>query len=216
MNKMLKTSVLILAFVQVFFAIGKGDDLVHFPHGPASWTVDVTPLPGGARLAQGTVIQKIEVTQDEHQRRCIVHWSNGSTRETWMLTGLDVVLTEDPNGHAMLADNTYSFAVAFLPGDFLWLKPEFLQERDPIDYKGKKCLHYKGPSMHPVFSVRGEGDDPVMCEAWIDSKTLLPVALGDATCVGTFTFLKAPEAPLVLPAKFKSKLDRYKLLMANP
>jgi hypothetical protein len=57
---------------------------------------------------------------------------------------------------------------------------------------------------------------PVKREAWIDSTTLLPVALntGDSFCV--FTYLPPPTGPLNVPDNFQKAIANYKHVMGYP
>jgi hypothetical protein len=53
--------------------------------------------------------------------------------------------------------------------------------------------------------------DTVMGEAWIDSKTLLPVALDDGFMLATYTFKTGPTEPMGLPPGFKELYKSYKI-----
>ena len=47
------------------------------------------------------------------------------------------------------------------------------------------------------------------CRAWIDEKTLLPVALYDGSKLGVFTFLDPPAGPLKVPPAIQRAIDHY-------
>jgi hypothetical protein len=154
----------------------------------------------------------VEVTQDADKRRCIVHWTNGKTREIWDIPRLAIILSEAPNGNIMASRDLQLFAIPFVSNAFDWIKPEFLQDKDPSDFKGKLCYHYKGDI--PTFNMKGGEEAPVTRHAWIDSTTLLPVALHDGTCLGMYTF--GPGAgDLTLPPKFQAKMDYYTTVMGG-
>ncbi len=206
------------------FPFDKGaGDLVKFPTGLAAWRVEITPMSSGnAGATTGAHIVKIDVVQDDEKRRNLVTWSQGSVMEQWEIYRYNLILRKDPMDHAFatsgVGDSTDGGAISHSPASFRWLASEFLQEKTPIDYKGRKCFHYKGTIERSVLN--GVKDDTAMLamEAWIDSKTLLPVAYEDGTGLGTFIFLKPPSAELQLPAPFQKVLDGAKAGMGvmNP
>ncbi|MFA7344111.1 MAG: hypothetical protein WC003_07385 [Terrimicrobiaceae bacterium] len=203
-------------------------DLVKFPDGPAAWTVKVGPLPSSGAASSPTVsanrtdIVKIEVVQDDEKRRSVVTWSNGKSRETWSIPRLNLTLAEDPSGTAFFSQD---HSIPLGPSDFAWLKPGFLQKATPVDYAGRKCFHYRGAVdiMLGTDGAPGPGQNPesdgilrsVKREAWIDSATLLPVALDDGVVLGVFTFQQAP-GPLTFPPGLKRLLDNKKKVMGWP
>ena len=184
-------------------------NLVTFPTGPAAWTIDVTPSPTNHDPAAARQVHtlKIEVAQDGQKRRTIISYANGTEKERWELPSQNIVLAEDSRGQTFGAfagatsEKIQVLTIPFTDASFQWLAPEFLREKDPVEYQGKMCFHYKGSA-----------------EAWIDSKTLLPVALDNGTDLGVFTFSKDPPPPLVLPAKFQITFDRFEAGMGvlNP
>ena len=195
----------LFALVGFFFGTSLGasaNGLVQFPSGPAAWTIDVTDSTKntGSQKLGNSAIQKVEVAQNERFSRHVVTYFSGDSRMVWGVTGTNLVMTEDPKGTAFLTPVTKYFFIPYLPSVFDWLSPTLLQEKDPITYHGKMCFHYKGPQ----------------AEAWIDSKTLLPVALDDGTGLSTFTFHGPPDQPLVLPPKYKTVLDAYIGFMGVP
>jgi hypothetical protein len=53
-------------------------------------------------------------------------------------------------------------------------------------------------------------------EAWVDSKTLLPVAFDDGQMLAVFTFHPPPQTPLVAPAKYAILYEKYKTVLGLP
>jgi hypothetical protein len=145
-------------------------------------------------------VQKVEVVQNSRIRSDTVSYYNGASRTTYEVTGTSLLMTEDPKGTAFLTPANLIFKVPYLPSMFDWVTASLLQEQNPIFYKGKMCFHYKGP--------KGE--------AWVDSKTHLPVALDDGSTLATFTFHQPPDTPIVLPPKYRVILDHYAAVMGLP
>jgi hypothetical protein len=177
--------------------------LVQFPAGPAAWRIDVTASPKGdddAPAAQSlgpNTVQKVEVTQNEHFARNLVTFGSGISRESWSITGTSLILTEDPNGTAFITPTTIFFNIPYLPSTFSWLSPSLLADKTAVFYQGKTCFHYKSSK----------------AQAWVESKTLLPVAYDDGQHLAIFTFLPTPQEQLVLPDKFKKVLTNYTTIM---
>jgi hypothetical protein len=190
----------------VLFAISFGNalanPLVQFPSGPATWTVDVSVSPSAGALSTqvATEVVKVDVSQSERICRNEVTFKSGINRVTWSVTGTNLLLTQDPKGTAFLTPVTQFFNVPYTPSTFDWVSASYLQEKTPVDYGGRACFHYKGPAG----------------EAWIESKTLLPVALDNGVRVASFSFGPPPASPVVLPAKFKQILDNYAIMTGMP
>ena len=175
---------------------------VQFPVGPAAWTINVTPSTTVANpppLA-GVEVVKVEVVQGDRFTSHLVSYFNGASRISYTIAGTSLLLTEDPKGTVFLTPSSKRFNVPFLPAMFDWITPSTLKEKDPITYGQKLCYHYKGPAG----------------EAWIDSKTLFPVALDNGYRTATFTFLPPPETQLALPPKYEQVLDNYAAFMGLP
>ena len=218
------------------------DDLVKFPAGDASWTVEFsypkTPAPpaptSDGNSAQPPLVvrkaQKIEVTQVGNTKRVLIAWTDGKTSERWAIPGLPVIFETLPHDESSVAalENGSSaklFAEYVMPYDsfgFRWITPKSLQEKAPVSHAGRKCFHYKGPVFPPSVGA-SPGEMPVASpdtpdwQAWIDAETLRPVALDTGTALCVFTFQKeAPVGPLIPPAKFKKQMDYYKKVMGWP
>ncbi|MEZ0299695.1 MAG: hypothetical protein ACAI35_24845 [Candidatus Methylacidiphilales bacterium] len=198
-------------------------ELVKLPAGPASWTIEVSqPKPekaAGANAAEqspagpsNVVPVRVVVTQDKDKRRSVVSYSNGKTQENWDVGNLKLQLIETPSGRVMAMPNSVLHPVPFVTSAFDWVKPDFLIEKEPLDYKGKLCFHYRG--VVPVMGIDGPGKLTETKEAWIDSVTLLPVALLESNGLGSFTFAPAPPSDaLIMPEKYQQKLEYYRVSM---
>ena len=183
-------------------AILHADPAVRFPTGAAAWTVDVTAskIADKPIVLGGVAVKKVEVVQNSRIRSDTVSYYNGASRTTYEVTGTNLLLTQDPKGTVFLTPASNIFKVPYLPSTFDWVGPALLQEKDPIEYEGKLCYHYKGPAG----------------EAWVDSKTQFPVAIDNATALATFTFHGAPDTPLALPPQYQQLLNHYAAAMGLP
>lgn len=226
----------------VFLAVGTfvqdtafADDLVRFPTGNAAWTVDITyrnssaasPSPEKDAIPAQKPLHpvapkatRIEVVQVNNIKRVRITWNNGKTSDRWTVPSLPVTFEENPGASGITPVEERSLGEKFrkldLPFDlsaFTWLKPEFLQEKS-VHYHGKSCFHFVGFIILPKILDNGPEIAPVKVQAWIDSETLLPVARQTETSLCIFTFQEQPPGePLVLPPKFKKKIDYYKMVM---
>jgi|GEM_PF-1389590 len=151
------------------------------------------PTPDGSVHNVG----KITVTQDKDKQHMQTKFTDGTSYETWSVNigGSSILMSSDRHGNVFIGSTQ---AVPFGPDAFSWLKEEFLQEKKPIKYLGKKCFHYKTE----ILVVRGHSRDIVPHELWVDSETLLPVAFDDGDELGVYTFMNPPTTPLTLPTKF--------------
>jgi hypothetical protein len=205
MSKLL-FAVLTLALLDGKFVVAS--DLVQFPQGVAAWTVTIShdgskgvaPTTPTSSPGEGVTIDKIDVEQGEKIRCSTLSFSNGDKRASWDIPGTIVIITEDTHGNPYVTYPSLFFKIPYLPSEFDWVSSSLLQETKPISYNGKECFHYKGKNE----------------EAWIDSKTLLPVALSNGNDLATYTFLAPPVNPPVLPPKFKQKLDYYYMTQGAP
>ena len=196
------------------------DNLVQFPTGPAAWTVTIGP---SQSPATGTPVKapppgfpgdetKVEVTQDAKKRLSVITWSTHTTTSRWEIPSANLFLYEDSLGQAgavfSTAAITKNLAVPFTASCFSWLAPQNLVGSDPVNYQGKQCFHYKATVPAITFGPF-LGKSTTSAEAYIESTTLLPVALDDGRKQATYTFSPTPPAPFPLPDKFKSAVSRF-------
>jgi hypothetical protein len=205
---------ILLALVFAPHLVFAQEKLFKFPSGPVTWTINCEQKAGTAaapKTDEGLLLKRIEVAQTDAVRRSIIHWSNNQTRELWSLSKLNVIVTEDPSGRALVSGNILAFGDPFNPSNFDWINPAARDGDKPVPYDGKECYHYKGIIKVPDPSGRGA---PIAtpCEAWIDSKTLLPVALLKGEVLGRFSF-GALSGSLEMPEKFRERLTYYKATM---
>lgn len=145
-------------------------------------------------------------------RRVRITSVDGQTRERWTVPNLPVIFKEYPGGTVGAAENagkeavTDSFNVPVDNAAFDWVTPACLKENVPVAYRGQQCYHYEG-------IATGVTQQSEKRDAWIDIKTLYPVALETPSALCVFTFLAPPTAPLQMSQKFKEEVDYYKHVM---
>jgi hypothetical protein len=216
-------------------------DLVVFPTGNRAWTVTVTPYedpndpsptPPAPPLASQAfkIPTRIEVTEVDGTKRIRITWADGKTSEQWMLPKLAVIFGEDPRNGQVMANQPGSMAsvgeksvLVYGSDAFGWMTTTNLVEKEPISYKSKQCFHYltAGNNISPApkdfqregLGINGVSSTPVR-EAWIDAKTLMPVALHIGPNLYTFAFAaEPPTGPLTMPDKFQKEVKFYTDLM---
>ncbi len=209
----------ILFFSQI--AAIAAEDLVKFPDGNAAWTVDVTYLKTSPAVPEKA--NKVRVTQVGNMKRIEIAWSDGKTTERWAVPKLPVVFESDPrNGSVVpvesgsLRNKLFEFNLAYDQSAFDWINPQVLKKKEPVSYRGKKCFHYQGTVRFSIVILNNPEPQSVR-QAWIDSETLLPVAVDTGTALCVFTFEKEPPTgPLVCPPKFIEAIAYYKKVMGLP
>ena len=137
-----------------------------------------------------------------------------------------MIFTEYPNGIVFPVGNgemerkSDEFNMPVTASAFSWIAPASLKEKDPVNYKGQLCYHYVGTVNSPATPrdhVSGPGVSlTAKREAWINSKTLLPVGINTETSHCIFTFQQPPAGPLDMPAKFQQGIANYKHVMGLP
>jgi hypothetical protein len=192
-------------------------DLFVFPTADAAWTVDITQE--SSTPARGAYLKHVEVTQVDKLKKIHLDWSDGTSSEKWTIPGLPVTFVQNPrtgtvwpqqNGSAMQTSS--NFGLTYDSFAFAWIKPENLQEKTPISYQGKQCFHYIGSTTYALPGSKPSDEDKR--EAWIDAKTLYPVALDTGSSLTTFTFQdKPPTGPLTPPPEFEKEIAYYKAVM---
>ncbi len=189
------------------------------------------PSPTPPKVSQRLLPKQVEVTIVDKVKRIRITWANGKTSEEWTLPGLPVILKENArdgevfpiqSGQAEAKFDKYY--TPYDASDFAWATPANLKSSEPVDFRGKKCYHFESVVAEPTISVQApSGSKPggsrsdsrnMKREAWIDSETLLPVALATDKSLCLFNFPAEPPAgPLVMPAKFAKELAYYKKVM---
>ena len=205
------------------------DKLVEFPTGSASWTVDITyHETTSPKDKSDTYVprraRKVEVTQADDLRRTVITWSDGKVSERWTIQGLPVIFEQDPRDANVvfptqtgsLMNRMTEFDIPSTAAAFSWLKPDLRAKEEPVQYRDKECYHYSGNLMYPA-PREGGAPAAVKAEAWIDSKTLLPVALDSEIALCVFTFQERPSTtPLDIPPVFQQRIKSYKEAMGIP
>jgi len=195
------------------------DDLFVFPSGNCAWTVkmgvykaaddgsapsEMPPAPTGANNLAPV---QVDVTQVDNYKRIRITTASGKTTEEWTLPNMPVVFKEDPRNGAVFPSRLTSMemqderASMFIDAtSFSWLNPTYLKEKTAVQCLGKSCFHYVNPA--------------TQAEAWIEAKTLLPVALHQDFRFFAFSFpADPPTGPLVPPEKIQKEINYYKLVM---
>jgi hypothetical protein len=201
-------------------------NLVQFPSGNTAWQVDITATPGPLTAT------KVEVTRMNDISRVIIT-SPKSSIERWKLDSLGLFLMSFPNSsnHSIYVMSESSpqakdISIVSDASAFQWLRSDMLTSKDPVTYNGKECLHFQTnisiAEVDPVFAPEpaiGQSTAVplvVKCEAWVETKTLLPVALQHPFARYVFTFLPPPKAPLQMPIDFQAELNRWKIATTPP
>lgn len=224
------------------FALGSGASFaqaVQFPTGDAAWTVeikyprdanpqssstDASHGPSAGNQQQGAVRKatKVDVVQLHKIRVIRITWNSGPATEEWTVPGLPAVFKEDANGEVGevtpngLEMQSEMSDMAYDGNAFAWVTPDLLQSQTPVTFQGKQCLYYApaAPSQAPHtdrHSVRAPSSSGQA--AWVDSKTMLPVALNTGRVLCIFTFLPTPSGELRPPQKFMDEITYYKTSM---
>jgi len=193
-----------------------------FPGGDAAWVVELTPSGGG----KDSAIKKVQVTKSGAVARYVITWSSGKITERWRFSSAHMTVDQNPtSGSAIvILDSNLLFNLSMPSIDgveataFDWINRPFY--KDTVPYEGSKtpCYHYAGMVSNMHLNPRPPPElipyPPTMHEAWIDKKTLLPVAIDDGYNLAIFTFLPPPTEPLVPPQVISSEATRYTGLLA--
>ena len=212
MNKRSLVIALLLSGTLAGQMAARAQEVVQFPKGPAIWTVDVThsPIPRGGPPTYGSPVTKEVVSQDAQKRLTQITTSDGITSEVWSITATNTLLMKAANGNVlgvpMGVVGGIIYDLPYSESAFSWITPTMLVEKDPISYNGKGCFHYKGNARQRVSAI--SKPTPYTAEAWIDAKTLLPVAVDNGTWLATYTFQPPPYPALTLPPEFQKDFDR--------
>ena len=234
----------LVAWILGYLSLGLASaQLVVFPTGDRAWTVTITPYedpnnssptPPPPPLASQAfkIPTRIEVTEVDNTKRIRVTWANGKTTEQWTLPKMAVIFGEDPRNGEVFANQPGSMGsvglksvLVYNSDTFDWVATTNQVEKDPISYKSKQCFHYQiaGTDITPTLKnfqkgglgINGLSSTPVR-EAWIDAKTLLPVALHIGDNVYSFSFAaEPPTGPLTMPDKFQKEVKFYEDLMGS-
>jgi len=221
----------------LFSNFASAGPLLQFPSGNAAWTVTLTypdakatvapsPQSGGKPAPHPPVVkkaQKVEVTQVDSFKRIRIIWTDKQITERWTVPNLPVVFEEYSNGAVFplqASQMEMKMDDLNMPHDasaFAWITPSSLQSLTPVSYKGRECFYYRGAASSPSSIMPSTPRAQTIREAWIDSKTLLPVALNTGVSFCVFTFQDTPAAgSLVPPQKFLDQISYYKRVMGVP
>ena len=204
-------------------ALLPADSLVNLPTGTMSCTVTATAHfneapadappgqpPPKVRIAETAV----QVDRTGNLQRSVATWNDGNTVESWMHLDSGMTQVERFRGQTILDLPKNSGArvgiplLDFTPESVAWISPHTRTAKVPIDFNGKPAMHYQ-----TVVEIPQEGSLPpirLTYQAWIDPKTLVPLAYDDGDYLYLLTFAKtAPTEPLVLPDRFKRDLQGY-------
>ncbi len=217
---MSKTSLHLLVALALASGWTHASDLVQFPKGPAAWTVAISPsaLHPGEPSAKPSPTQllRLNVTQNEKARQIDLSHANGATSQKLLIVATNYILVKHSNGIVVGYPNSGEFGsayeVPFQELAFSWIVAKSLFEDRPVLHGGKKCYHYKGTVRNAEADNPDDSEHPRFgkhaVEAWIDSETLLPVALDDGVSLATYTFLPPPYPAVTIPTDFQATFNR--------
>jgi len=137
----------------------------------AQWTMAVQSIAPTMGLATRTATEHRVVKELRYSKvgavwRIVVVWSDGRTEEHYRVGNENIEPTE--NGGAIVTGSYPSWP--YYSHGFYgieWIKPEYYAET--ANYKNAECFVYKSSSSIPP--------DAPESKAWIDTRTLLPVAV---------------------------------------
>jgi hypothetical protein len=179
------------------------------PAPPPAKTSTVRPM-----MTAATIVRVGRMQQDTFT------WSNGTTSESWTLLDTGLTLLEDPTGPAksiyelprgsavrkVLSPPVLALDAASLD----WINSSHLTGKTAHD--GKPAIHYQ--AIEALYNF--VPPKSVLYQAWIDPKTLAPLAFDDGDRLYELTFSAPPAQPLVLPDRFKKDLNEYLNANAKP
>jgi hypothetical protein len=224
MNK--SSRLLILSWITFSSPLLQADPALVIPPGNLSCSVVVTNhagapvplLPSSAPVPPRKPGLRPSMTAATIERvgglqHTIFSWSNGSNSEMWILLDKDLALLEDASGQGKsifelprgsAVRKVLSPPMLDLDAESLaWINSQNLTGK--AAYKGKSSLHYQATQALYNFIPPRQ----VLYQAWIDPKTLLPLAMDDGDNLYELTFAAPPSEPLVLPDRFKKNLQEY-------
>jgi hypothetical protein len=189
--------------------MGAGANGAVNPAGPSG------PLP--------TTLLEVDVVKMDPNRREVYLWSNKQTTEHWIYHGLYLFNQLGMPDINVFAPGTGSMAIASMIPDysksdfpeFAWLSLDTY--RNVVTYQQRKCYLFqsqpqpqaqlpKNPALMMMVKRAPLGGQ----QAWIDVKTLLPVALDDGMTLRTYTsFKELPPSELELPGTFAQGLHDW-------
>jgi hypothetical protein len=176
----------------------------------SSAPADKTSPEGSPAQAEAGVIKEIRYSKVEDIQRVILLTTDGKSQEFYSYKNYYLVPTTFSGRVVVMPFVPTSPPYPYFSQGFYgvdWIKPEFFSE---IMERGKsKCFHYKGTKANPLASlpnlpaeIQEQAKLPIVSEAWIDSKTLLPVAVVMEGQVFEFSFGTPPEH-IELPSLYK-------------
>jgi hypothetical protein len=210
----------------------QADPLVALPAGSMSCSVAVTPHTDTksntisetdkTATAHGIPsITTVQITRTGKLQQALVAWSDGQASEAWSQVEVGVTFVEKatdganfiydfPRG-SPLRNHFFPLILDLDAVSLNWINQQNFT--GPIPFQGRGALHYQKnvvmPDTEPPRTVR--------YQAWVDPKTLKLLALDDGDALYRVTISdSSPSAPLVLPARFQSELQRYVAVNAKP
>jgi hypothetical protein len=186
----------------------------------AAWRVTYTshqapaPPAGAAKGPLPRVLQEVDGTKMDQNRREIYVWSDKTTTAHWIYKG--IYLFNQPT-----TPDIYILNIATYKGSPMApsLVPDYATTDFP-EFSWVSLRNYQGVAIYQqhqcyLFQAQKKSEaspsqttPPVMSgtQAWIDVKTKLPVALDDGTTLKIYAVSEVPPRDLELPDKFASAL----------
>ena len=203
------------------------DPLVLFPKGDFYCTVAVTPRKAGtakpdpAQKEQPSApeLKKVTITQAGNIRLDRMTWFDGSVSKIWILVDRNLSIEENRNKsiYALtpaMRDNALTKLLDFTPESVNWITPDALSNGKAGD--PPPVLHYQATVQ--VNSALGDSSldgsvapvQTIILQAWIDSKTLLPLQFDNGHGLYVLTFSnKAPEPIPAMPANVQAEFKLW-------
>jgi len=206
------------------FSTLRGDPLVVVPQGNLTCSVTVTyhgTLPKGttatsakASTTGGPVLQNVAITRTGNLRRDLSTWSDGTTYEAWIMEDTGMMVVERTMGTSKfiyefpknsISRNPFSPVILqWEAGALGWINPQTLI--GDSTQSGTPAVLYQAPMSLPTDL---QTPDNELYQAWVDKKTLVPLALDDGKALYELTFSGPPKEQLVMPERFKTALQHY-------
>ena len=195
------------------------DPLVVFPQGDFSCSVQVTPHeippkpdPAHPEIKYAPVPRAMAITQVGKIRCDYIVWSDNSISQLWSLPDQGVSLSQANDAQksvhllrGLMRDLAIPWLLRFDARSVSWITDDAL-------VKGSApgaILHYQATLVMPN-ALTVTKPPTVTYQAWIDPKTLLPVAMDDGSALYALKFSNAPAGPLVMPANLQAELQLWK------
>jgi hypothetical protein len=198
------------------------DPPVVFPQGNFSCAVDVTqhrlppPDPSNPKQPSAPIEKKIAITRVGNIRVDAIVWSDNHVTQVWTHIAEKMSVEAEREGSnkgiwvlpGAARNEIIPALLSFDADSASWMSAQTqTKDSDPAS-----VLHYATPMTLPLPGGRSR---VVEYQAWIDSKTLIPVKFDDGDALYVLKFSNnVPAGPLVMPADLQAELERFQSALA--